>query len=730
MNTARRTDVLSEIRHTVESMLKMTSGQLDVDARFDTFGVDSIAAMQLISRLSKTYQITLTPAQFTSLSTVRELAEHISGELGTASVEPVVAPVSRGESFAGLLQLIKQRYSVDLTRRRFATTEEIVEVLVDEHFDVLTRHFDLAAELRGGLAVAAPAASTDVAIVGMSCRFADAPGLREFWDNLMQGRCSIREIPTSRWDWRSHYSESIEPRRTISRWGALLEDIDCFDASFFAIPPREAALMDPQERLLFQEVYRALQDAGIKVSNLAGSNTGVFVGYEYAEHEQYLRKHRGVFEGAPYYGSSSSAYYLAHRLSYSFDLRGPSEAINVNCASSAVQINRAYYSLLDGESDLAVAAGVSLNLFVDDYIAESQYGLLSPDGTCAVFDDRANGYTRGEGVGVVVLKRLADAERDHDTIYGIIKSCHQNNRGRASSLSAIRHELLTDVLKECYRKAAIDPESVRYIEVDGYSTKWGDSFEFEGLRNVFDSPAPRKHCALGSLKGNIGHLEPASGIASFIKVALSLHHGVFPPTITGKVVSEFIDIENSAHPLYIAAEPIPFQELRQDSPTPVRAGVNSFSDSGCNVHILLEEYTGSRPKSAGAPPVTGLCILSAKDRLRLQESVQQLVVFLSSPECTEPLENVLDTLQMGREEMGARLALTVSSGDELLEKLQWVAVTGLNEPRLLEQRGIYCHGAGPGHSNSLAGLVSDEVIQSLIDQGNRSGQWKPRPHFG
>ena len=216
-------------------------------------------------------------------------------------------------------------------------------------------------------------------------------------------------------------------------------------------------------------------------------------------------------------------------------------------------INRAYYSLLNGESELAIAGAVSLNLFADDYIATSQYGVLSPDGTNGVFDDDANGFTRGEGVAAIVLKRLEDAERDGNTIYGIVRSSHQNYRGAARNISEVKHDAITSVLTECYEKAGVALESISYIEVDGYASKWADSFEYEGIKNAFvNSPLKEKHCALGSLKGNIGNTESVSGVANVIKLALSLHHKKFPATISKKKINTFIDIDNAAHPLYIA----------------------------------------------------------------------------------------------------------------------------------------------------------------------------------
>jgi acyl transferase domain-containing protein/acyl carrier protein len=700
--------VLNEVKQTVERTLKMLPGKLDVEAEFETFGMDSIIAMELMSNLSKKFSVSITPAQFTEMNTVKELASFVETSLikleKISFVEPLVEPLidfqvekntaakkvssvthqqvrsmsknaftrsSAKPAFQELLGFIKQHYAIDLSDRVFQSLDEIVETLALDYLDELSQHYGIVLESEMGGALEAKASLSqqelDVAIVGISCNFPDAPNAQIFWENLLAQKNSIREIPESRWNWQHYFSESANPAMTNSKWGALVDNVDCFDADFFGIPDENAQFMDPQERLLMQEVYKAFQDGGMDVGKLAGSKTGVFIGYEYSEYEHYLRKNIANIESAPAFNSSSQTYYLANRLSYVFDFCGPSESLNINCASSAVAVNRAYYSLLNNESNLAIAGGVCLNLFVDDYIAGTQYGMLSPNGTCAVFDDNANGFTRGEGVAAIILKRFDDAKRDNDKIYAVIKSCNQNNRGKANSISEIKHESITSAIRDCYKKAAIEPASVSYIEVDGYCTKWGDSFEFEGIKNAFVAAnADEKYCALGSLKGNIGHLEPASGIASIIKVALSLHHKKFPATITQKTPSTFIDTLDSAHPLYIADSEILFENIPSRQYMPVRAGVNSFADSGANVHILLEEYTSSLPRDKNIIlPDRQLFIFSAKNASRLQDSIGDFIEFLSGTESTHL--DVAYTLQVGREAMAERLAIVASSKEELRE---------------------------------------------------------------
>ncbi|UAA37473.1 HAD-IIIC family phosphatase [Paraneptunicella aestuarii] len=781
-------DVLAQVTSTVETTFRMPKGELDVDADFETFGIDSIIAMELMTNLTDQFEISITPAQFTNINTVRELANLIGEMLaGEEEVEEEVvqeapaqaAPVAeapkaavqaapqvtktatavrqasrgrgarsaRGSRARGgraeinaMLDFVEQKYGIDMSYQRFDSADEIVDALLNNHTGELMLHYNIdkgleiadaqlgnmAARATAPVAQASGGASvgtTNVAIVGMACRFPDAPNPQAYWDNLINERSAIREIPKERWDASKYYAEKAEPGKTVSKWGALIDGVELFDPDFFKVPAQSAKILDPQERLLMQEVYKAFEDAGMDVSALAGSNTGVFVGYEYAEYEQYLRRNIEHVEGGFQYSSSSPTYYLANRLSFVFDFHGPSESININCASSAVAINRAYYSLLNGESNVAVAGATILNLFVDDYIYGSQYGMLSPTGTCAVFDTAADGFTRGEGVAAIVLKRLDDAERDNNRIYGVIRTSHQNNRGIANDLSEIKHESITKVLNETYEKAGLTKEDISYIEVDGYSTKWGDSFEFEGIRNAFQGKkGMEKHVALGSVKGNIGHLEPASGMASVIKMALSMYNKQFPATITKKKTSEFIDIDGKNHPLYIAEKPISFDAIRKDG-QPIRAGVNSFADSGANVHIIIEEYMSNNVDRGDVD--TGdkqLFVLSAKNQERLLAYIDEMIAYASS-DSAAPLLDMAYTSQVSRASMPERVAVIASSRKELADKLTAAKNAASDEQVILEDKGIYLGNINNIQNQTVVKMLTKDLGQEQLEQHLKGGKW-------
>ncbi|CAB3765858.1 beta-ketoacyl synthase N-terminal-like domain-containing protein [Paraburkholderia humisilvae] len=705
------TDVLERLTGIVSATLKLPLTKVDPDVEMIRLGIDSIIAMELIDAIGREFAVSLAPAQFMDVATLRELAGLLHAPAPAATVA-----TTAGSDVHALLSFVSRTYAIDPPTGRFDSVDALADALVAGHADELMRHYGMKPQ-----PVPAQSATHGVALVGLSCRLPDAPDARTFWANLVAGRNSVREIPASRWRWQDHYADAPAPGKTVSKWGALLDDVDRFDAPFFGIAAAEADMMDPQQRLLLQEAWHAIEDAGIDPRSLAGSNTGVFVGYQYSEYEQRLRglDFQRLNDG-PVFTSSSPTYYLANRISFAFDLRGPSEAVNVNCASSAVALDRAFHALLNGECDMAIVAGVSLNLFAQDYIASTQYGLLSPDGTSGVFDNAARGFTRGEGVGVLVLERDTDVHRARRRVYASIRGCHQNYRGAARSLSEVRHESITDVLATCYRRAAVEPESVRYIEVDGYATKWADSFEFEGVKGAL--PAGAKRCALGNVKGNIGNVEAASGVVSVIKVALSLYHRRFPATLSMREISSFIDVGSDAHPLYIADHAIGFDAIRNGD-APVRAGVNSFADSGTNVHVLLEETPAASAAVPAAANVAPLFVLSARNPERLADYLACYVDWLRGDDAPGSFADLLYTAQNGRAVFVARLAVVAASRDELRDKLARVATTGLDAVGSLAAYGIHYAYPAASHANPLAGLIGEDIARMQLEQAMRTGQW-------
>jgi len=762
MSAVAEPTLLDTIARTVASTLKIPVDRLDVDADFDSFGMDSIIAIELMTNLSKQLKVSITPAQLTAVNSIRELAGFIGSSMNEAPAAPVpkaqptvaaqpappaaakasarparggaaprrdaeVRRQPRTDGAGGLgrmLAFVRDEYGLDLHGERFTSKQALIDHLLEYHADVLSHYYGLSIDERSAepaevQAVALPTGSPGIAVVGMACTFADAKTPEALWHNLVEQRSLIAPLAGNRW--------GAADADAAPRWGALIEEVDRFDPAFFGLSEDEARLCDPQERLVMQALYHALQHAGLRADKLRGTRTGLFLGYEYAEYEHHLRRNLHRIPSAPALSSSSPIYYLANRISFLYDLKGPSEVVNASCASSGLAIHRACQSLAQGECDVAICGGVSLNLFEGDYAAIARYGLLSPDGSCGVFDDGANGFTRGEGVGLLVLTRLDDAERDNRRIFAKVVGTHQNNRGRASFISEIKHEAITQVIAECYEKHGIAPNSVRYIEVDGYATKWGDSFEFEGIKNAFDATTGEKHCALGSIKGNIGHVEPASGVASAIKVALALYHKQFPATITKKTLNTFIDIESRAHPLYIADRPLPFDTLRRGD-EPIRAGVNSFSDSGVNVHLLFEEYRTDHGVTRAEQGGRQLFVFSARTRESLQESLaltrESLQDSLALYASRLPLEDMAYTMQLATVPMEHRLAIIAASHKELTEALARAAkhLAG-NKP--VEGNGpIFIGGPQERDNARVFDVIKSQIGEDKLLENLREGMLK------
>src|SRR5829696_6504909 len=381
-----------------------------------------------------------------------------------------------------------------------------------------------------------------IAIVGIGCRL---PGGIESPDALWQFLCSggdaVREIPPDRWNLHPVYDPHPDtPGKSISRRAALLNDVAAFDAAFFGISPREAAVMDPQQRLLLETTWRAFEDAGIPAESLAGSRTGVYIGISHSDYhgiQQFGRRQIDVHTATG--GALSIA---ANRLSHRFDLRGPSLAIDTACSSSLVALDAACTALLTGECDTALVGGVGVILTPDVTITFSRAGMLSPDGCCKAFDSRANGYVRGEGAGIVVLKKLSRALLDGDRIHAVICSTSVNQDGHTSTITVPNRVAQEQMLRQACARAGILPSEVGYVEAHGTGTAVGDPIEASAIGSVFGQGRdPDDPCIIGSIKTNIGHLEPAAGVAGLIKATLCVRKGEIPPNLHFQTPNPHID---------------------------------------------------------------------------------------------------------------------------------------------------------------------------------------------
>ncbi len=432
-----------------------------------------------------------------------------------------------------------------------------------------------------------------VAIVGMGCRLPGAHGLDEFWQVLRSGHDTVTQFPEDRGFGRFYDPNPGTPGRIVSRAGGILQDLDAFDASFFDISPREAARMDPQQRMLLETVWEAFEDAGQVQDSLAGSRTGVFLSYLSTPYSELLRD-AGICDLHSAIGAEGRGT-AAGRLSHAFDLRGPSMALDATCASSLLAVHLACQSIRAGESTLAVAGGVNVILTPDLSIALSQAGVLSPHGRCRFGDAAADGYVRSEGVVVIIMKSLAQAVADGDQIYALIRGSGVVNDGSAGG-SAITpsREGQIDMLRDAYRNAGVAPGDIDYVEAHGTGTALGDRTELSALTQVMgEGRAPGAPCLLGSAKSNVGHTEGAAGLVGLVKVALSMRHRVVPATLHVAEPNPAVDWNNGPLALATTVRPWP------DRGRPGLAGVSAFGLSGTNVHVVLEEADRDPAKPAG-----------------------------------------------------------------------------------------------------------------------------------
>jgi acyl transferase domain-containing protein/acyl carrier protein len=445
-----------------------------------------------------------------------------------------------------------------------------------------------------------------IAVIGVGCRFPSAENPESFWALLREGVDAITEVPLDRWDPQDFYDPTPgAPGKMSTRWGGFLNEVALFDADFFGVSPREAKRIDPQQRLLLEVSWEALENAGLAPEKLRGAKTGVFVGISTHDYNQLQMS--DLLSIDAYAGTGGALSIAANRLSYFYDFRGPSLAVDTACSSSLVATHLACQSLRSGESDLALAGGVNLILTPELSVSFSHARMMASDGRCKAFDDRADGYVRGEGCGLVVLKRLSQAINDGDTILAIVRGTAVNQDGRSNGLTAPNGAAQEAVIHQALMNAGLNPAQISYVEAHGTGTSLGDPIEFDSLKAVLmKQRAPNQPCLLGSVKTNIGHLEAAAGIAGLIKTILSLWRDEIPPVLHFKQRNPHISLEGTTFHIPTKAHSWPEGEGSRF------AGVSSFGFGGVNAHAILESAPDPAPIEDATGRYAGLSIPPAK----------------------------------------------------------------------------------------------------------------------
>lgn len=522
-------------------------------------------------------------------------------------------------------------------------------------------------EMRTRLDELERAKTEPIAIIGMGLRFpGSANNPATFWQLLRNGVDAIQPVPANRWDAEAYYDpDPAAPGKMQTRSGGFVDQVDSFDAHFFGIAPREAISMDPQQRLLLETSWEALEHAGQAPDKLNGSQTGVFVGISNSDYFRLAFPDPGNTELYPVTGNAFSV--AAGRLSYILGLHGPSIALDTACSSSLVAIHLAAQSLRAKECDMALAGGVNLILSPEISLNFSKAQMMAADDHCKTFAATADGYVRGEGCGVIVLKRLSDAVANGDNILAVIRGSAVNQDGRSSGLTAPNGPAQEAVIRQALLNAGVEPNQVDYLETHGTGTPLGDPIEVNALAAVLgQNRSPDKPLLIGSVKTNVGHLEAAAGIAGIIKVVLSLQHQEIPPHLNLKELSPHLDW--SRIPVTVATERIPWPIESE----PRRAGVSSFGFSGTNAHIILEEAPPPLPISSEDETTRierplHLLTLSVKREAAFSRLLDHFENYLAEETAAYP--DICFTANTGRAHFSHRLAVVAESAAQAQEKL-------------------------------------------------------------
>ncbi|MFZ4816961.1 MAG: type I polyketide synthase, partial [Phototrophicaceae bacterium] len=520
-------------------------------------------------------------------------------------------------------------------------------------------------QLRGDLETLENAQREPLAIIGVSGRYPGSPNVDAYWEMLRSGGNPVAEIPQARWDMGQFYDPEMKrPSGAISsNLACLLDEIDRFDAPFFGISPREAKRLDPQQRMMLEVTWEALEHAGYDPAKLNGSNTAIYIGAGNSDYNVMQMYPRSAIDA--YVGTGSSRSLLANRLSYILNFHGASMSIDTACSSSLVAIDLAARALRNRETDLAVAGGVSLILSPDLSITFSHANMLAPDGRCKTFDASADGYVRGEGVGAIILKRLSDAQRDNDTILALVRGTAVNQDGRSNGLTAPNGVAQELVIKAALLNAGLTAADIHYVEAHGTGTSLGDPIEMSALGNVYGRAHSKDNpFYAASVKTNIGHLEGAAGVAGVTKVLLAMQHRAIPPHLHFTNPSPYINWKKI--PVVIPTEltPIPDDLV-------FRAGVSSFGFGGTNSHVILESApVDQRPSQPQRPQI--VVKLAARTDAALNQMAAGYAAALDQSPAA--LADLAYTANAGRSDHPLRAAVVGASREELRDKLLQLAM--------------------------------------------------------
>ncbi|MYM28266.1 SDR family oxidoreductase [Duganella sp. CY15W] len=605
LNASWQRQVEAMVRQAIALETKLDERTLSNDTSFEEYGIESVMVVAITRRLEETFG-ELAKTLFFEFQSIGELAAYLAEEYPqAATATPAAAPAPA------------------------ATTPAVAPVAVSVAEPVVHAAPAYIPPVMPAPAPQAAASSIhrsdDIAIIGMSGRFPMADTMEQFWENLTNGRNCISEVPPELWDWREIWTtEKGVEGKSYTRWGGFMNDIDKFDPLFFNISNLEANSLDPQERLFLQTVYHTIEDAGYAREHLSGRKIGVYAGAMWGQYQLY---------GVETANAGSSYSSIANRVSYYFNFTGPSIGLDTMCSSSLTTVHLACESLKRGETELAIAGGVNITTHPNKYLFLSKTGFASTEGLCRSYGDGGDGYVPGDGVGALLLKPLAAAERDGDRIYGVIRGSAINHGGKANAYTVPNPKLQATLIRDALQAANVDPRTISYIEGHGTGTALGDPIEVRALTQAFtDHTSDTGYCALGSVKSNIGHLESAAGFAGIAKVLLQMRHRQLVPSIHAETLNPNIDFSKTPFVVQRTLSPWNPPVMREngrDIRVPRRAGISSFGAGGANAHVIIEEYTGSTATAVRQPEARQLFVFSAKNHEQLHAVVRQFLASLT-----------------------------------------------------------------------------------------------------
>ncbi len=688
--------IRSTILECLSSALKIGPGEIDSDIAFSDYGIDSILGVKFIEGVNQRLAIDLNTAIVFDYSSLDRLSKY-------------VVATYRDQIEARIHQQIASAIVTVET-----DTASHSEVVLKKRSVRPRRRATSSRQLHGKQAPAMiEARGSEIAVIGMSGMFPKAANVDEFWKNLAEGTDGVEELPAHYLD-RRFLSTEKQPGKTRCKWGGVLAERDCFDPLFFNVSPTEAESMNPHQRLILQEGWKAIEDAGYNPKHLSGSQTGVFIGAEPAG-----------YSGGSFTGYSDAI--IASRLSYVLNLSGPAFVVNTGCSASGVAIHLACESLRNRETDFALAGGVNACMEQRIQISLDDIGMLSPGGRCRTFDCTADGTIISEAAAVVLLKRLEDAIRDNDLIYGVIAGSGINQDGASNGITSPNGAAQEQLIDRVYNKFGIDPEKISYVEAHGTGTKLGDPVEANALVRAFRKFTSKQgYCALGTAKSHVGHTAAAAGVTGLIKVLLSMEHHLIPRLLHFKELNPLIALNGS--PFYISSEE---SEWKSQDGSPRMAALNSFGHSGTNAHLVVREYTDAKVHHGITDvPQPGDAIivpLSAKTAEQLRQKATDLLRFIRGSkksmdhQChAVDLTGLAFTLQTGREAMEERLGLIVSSVDELAGKIQSYLdgqehIEGVYQRRARRKDALFMLMSEAESQEAINKWIRNKKLEKLLD---------------